>query len=256
MISDLKKSFSAILNERVSSPFYGALIVSWLVWNWKIVYLTIFISENTLKTDKITHIVDNYSDLSHLIIYPLLSTIFIVAIVPFFSNGSYWLFLIFNQWKINKQNEVQKKELLTLEQSIALREQIKSQEKRFEELLEDKNLRIKQLETEINLTQQSKSHDTKPRIDEAQLNVEKVKKNELNAISKLISEDNGLNATFNTLSWMVLHRYGLRDVTDAPKTKDINFFIANDIFEQDNKGVFAITPFGKKISKIILNKRE
>ena len=37
-MTDVKKSLNSIINERISSPFYGTLILSWLIWNWK--YLT------------------------------------------------------------------------------------------------------------------------------------------------------------------------------------------------------------------------
>lgn len=37
---DLKEfgnSVNKILNERLTNPFYGTLVVSWLIINWKIV---------------------------------------------------------------------------------------------------------------------------------------------------------------------------------------------------------------------------
>ena len=65
MIANLKKSLSAILYERTSSPFYGTLIVSWLVWNWKIIYLTFFISEDKIELDKISYISENLSEINN-----------------------------------------------------------------------------------------------------------------------------------------------------------------------------------------------
>lgn len=126
MIDELKKSLNSILNDRLVSPLFGTFIFSWLIWNWKIIYLTLFISEKQIETNKIAFIVENYNSEYNLLIYPLVSTLMLLTIVPFISNGTYWLSLIFSQWKVNKKNEIQKNQLITLEQSIALREKIKN----------------------------------------------------------------------------------------------------------------------------------
>lgn len=257
MINDIKNSFSKILNERITSPFYGTLAISWLLWNWRIIYLTLFIDEKTIEKDKISYIIENFSDLNHLITYPLISTAILIIIVPFVSNGAYWISLHFNQWKINKRNEVQKKELLTLEQSINLREQIKSQEKRFEELLEDKNLRVKQLETEINLLKKSDKISGEQVIDIAQKDVEQIKNKEISSVTMLINKSEELTKTFDLLSSMVLHKWKLSDLNQSskPKNESVNFFIANSIIEQDVNGRFSFTDYGKEIAKNILNNK-
>ena len=121
MIDELKKSVNSTLYERVSSPFYGALIISWLVWNWKIVYLTFFISEKKIEVNKIDFIASNFLDIHLLLTYPLLSTAFVLTIAPFLTNGAYWLHLKFNKWRTDKKHEVEKSQLLSLEKSIRLR---------------------------------------------------------------------------------------------------------------------------------------
>ncbi len=256
-MEDLKKSISQIFNERLTSPFYGTFLISWMIWNWQIIYLTIFISEESIDKDKITYISENFSDIHFLITYPLISAIILISIMPLITNRAYWVSLLYNQWKINKRNEVQKKELLTIEQSINLREQIKSQEKRFEDLLEDKNLKIKQLETELELIKNpDKSIELVPEKNEKG----KSKKNEdpekINSVSKRIIESSDLNKSFELLSSMILHRYRIRDLNSQskPNSKNVNFFLVNDIVEQDNNGIFSFTQFGKEVAKNILNK--
>jgi hypothetical protein len=257
MINDIKNSFSKILNERITSPLYGNIAISWLIWNWRIIYLTLFIDEKTIEKDKISYIIENFSDFHHLITYPLVSTIVLILLAPFASNGAFWISLRFNQWKINKRNEIQKKELLTLEQSINLREQIKSQEKRFEELLEDKNLRVKQLETEIDFLKKPDNNSEKRVIDIAQKDVEQIKNKEISSITKLINESEELTKTFDLLSSMVLHKWTLKSLAQSamPKNKSVNFFIANKILEQDQNGRFSFTDYGKDIAKNILNSK-
>ena len=107
MIDELKKSLSAILYERTTSPFYGTLLISWLIWNWKIVYLTLFISENKINTDKINYITNNFNDIHCLLIYPLISTVVLLTVIPYISNGAYWLSLKFNKWKKDQKNVVE-----------------------------------------------------------------------------------------------------------------------------------------------------
>jgi len=136
MIDNIKKSLGAILYERTSSPLYGALIVSWFIWNWKIFYLTFFISEDKIKIDKISYISENLNDINNLIIYPLVSTLILLTVISFVSNGAFWLNLKFENWKKDKKNIEEKKQLLTLEQSIEIREQLLNQENRFTKLLE------------------------------------------------------------------------------------------------------------------------
>jgi hypothetical protein len=87
MIEETKKSIQSILYQRVSSPFYGTSIVSWLIWNWKVIYLTIFVSEKIIKKSKIDFIVDNYSEINHLVSFIVNSYTF---------NG----FPFYNKWSL------------------------------------------------------------------------------------------------------------------------------------------------------------
>lgn len=145
MIDEIKKSINAIFEERVSSPFYGTLIVSWLIWNWKIVYLTFFVDQSKLKETKVDFIIHNYNDVWHLVYLPLISTFVLLTIIPFMTNGAYWLDLKFTTWRVNQKNQIEGKKLLTLEQSIKLRSELRELEDSFEKLLEKKNEEIKDL---------------------------------------------------------------------------------------------------------------
>lgn len=249
MINDLKSSINSILNERLVSPLFGTFIFSWTVWNWKIIYLTFFVSEKILKTDKITYILDNFYEEKVLYVYPLISTIILLTIAPFLSNGTYWLSLIFNQWKINKKNEVQKNQLITLEQSIALREQIKNRENRFEELLEDKKNQIKLLELELNTIKNSEQNLTENVASKLDNNDYYDENDEVNDLAYTIKEDNNLNKAFETLSFIIQRRFRLIDIDEAPETALVNYFLSNNIVENDESGKFNFTPLGKKVSK-------
>ena len=253
MINDTKNSINKILYERLTSPFYGTFILSWLIWNWRIIYLTFFVSENKIDTDKISYIISNFSELKHIVFLPLISTIILITVFPFFTNRAYWISLLYNQWKINKRNKVQEKELLTIEQSINLREQIKTQEKRFEELLEDKNLKIKQLESQISLSARDKlPSDSAMKF--AQKKIESFGKSEINKIADKILSDKELKSTYDFLSRLIQRRERIMDYETGKMTDQLNFFLINDIVENDESGKFKYTEFGKSISKLIYEK--
>jgi hypothetical protein len=165
MLTELRKSTNAILFERVSSPLFGTLIISWLIWNWKIVYLTIFISESKLEINKIDYIIDNYQNIHILITFPLISTFLLITVIPLISNGAFWMNLIYKKWKTDKKNEVEKTQLLTIEQSVELRKEIRDKEIQFEKILEKKTLDNKLLqaqieELELKLTDGKSSEDS------------------------------------------------------------------------------------------------
>jgi len=150
MITELRKSINAILSERLSSPFYGALIISWIIWNWKTIYLTLFVSESKINGTKIDFIIENYSSSKNLIIYPILSTLVILLIIPFISNGAYWTNLKFKNWRQKKRNNIENKQLLTLEQSIEIRKELKQKEFEYEEILQKREKQIVDLNQIIN----------------------------------------------------------------------------------------------------------
>ncbi|GGG27144.1 hypothetical protein GCM10011344_29880 [Dokdonia pacifica] len=165
---DLKEfgnSINKILNERLSSPFYGSLIVSWLIINWKIIYLTLFVDSKEIVGNKIDFIIDNYSDQWYLIWFPLISTILLICVVPFITYGAYWLSLFFNDLRQKRKIEVEKSQVLTVEQSLQIRAEIQNQKITFNGLLDEKNDEISLLKKEIEILNSKKSNGNKDFVD-------------------------------------------------------------------------------------------
>ena len=121
MIDEFKKSLNSTLYERVTSPLYGALIASWIVWNWKILYLTFFVSPDEIESNKLDYISNNLLDINNLIYLPLFSTVVILTVIPYIGNAAYWVSLHFKKWRVDKRNSIEEKRLLTLEQSNGIR---------------------------------------------------------------------------------------------------------------------------------------
>ncbi len=246
MINNLKKSFSAIIHDRTSSPFYGTLIVTWLIWNWKIVYLTLFISEDKIEVDKITYITQKFSQIDNLIIYPIISTTIILTLIPFVSNGAYWLNLKFDKWKLDKKNEVEKKQLLTLEQSIEIREQLLSQESRFEKLLESKNNEIIQLKSII----EESNSESETTIENNQTSIETYA--DLDEISKKIKQLDSNFTIFQNILELMRNGYKISGRSDIP-SRLVTILEVNDIIKATGGGGYLLTNKGKELTKKIIN---
>jgi hypothetical protein len=246
MIKETKKSIQSILTQRVSSPFYGTLVISWLIWNWKIIYLTFFISEKKITNSKIDFIVSNYSETCNLIWFPLLSTILLLTIIPFITNGAYWLDLIFDNWRVNKKNNIEMKQLLTIEQSISLREQIVNMEKRFETLLADKNTEIEQLKLVINNNGNNVEKNIKITDDDLA--------NNKSLASKIAGNEKLKNAR-SIIDHFILGEYTGLINADGISPEILSFFISNELMEATDKKTFKWTSKGVQINRIISNEK-
>ena len=246
MIDEIKKSFNSILYERTTSPFYGTLILSWIIWNWRIIYLTFFISEDIIEGNKIDFIITNFSDFHHLITFPLISTAALIILIPFVSNGAYWLNLKFNKWKKDQKNIIDMKQLLTIEQSIELREQIAKQEERFEKLLKNKNDEIKQLNLIIENYSSSKY---KPNTENK--NETEIWKLELKDLSEKFKSDSKQLKEFESIIYYIQTGYQITQ-RDEISSKTISILESNDIIVNQNSGIYKFTEKGKLFQRLML----
>jgi hypothetical protein len=69
-----------IILDRITSPLSGSFILSWSIWNWKII-LFVFSSDLASK-DKIVEIL-NLSNLKSCFLYPLLSSLAYLFLMPY-----------------------------------------------------------------------------------------------------------------------------------------------------------------------------
>jgi hypothetical protein len=149
---DLKEfgnSINKILNERLTSPFYGTLIVSWLIINWKIVYFTLFVGSNEIDGTKLDYIIKNYSESSNVFWYPILVTILLITVFPFITYLAYWANLYFTDLRKNRKNKVEENMLMTRKESNDIRRKTLEIENDFNKLLQSKEGEIIFLKSEI-----------------------------------------------------------------------------------------------------------
>lgn len=89
--SEVYNSLKSNMSDRIKSPFYGAFVFSWLVFNWKPILILVF-SKKSIYV--VIEEVSTYSDLHRQFFYPIASTLVLVFLMPvisalysFFSSG-------------------------------------------------------------------------------------------------------------------------------------------------------------------------
>lgn len=249
MLDEIRKSINAILYERVTSPFYGTLIISWLAWNWKIVYVTFFVSADkvdcsgylTANCSKIDYILEHCTNPWNLIYWPLISLVGLLVIMPLFTNGAYWLDLLFKSWKIRKKAEFDEQTPLLPKQANALRRKIKDMDEMFERLSEEKDAEIQSLNSikgELNNKKTSLGQSLEQKNSELN-RIEKKLETQKSGQEIALQENEELNEKINELQQDLFER-----------TKDVEFlnkeyipkyeyeFLSKAYLGKINKGIF------------------
>lgn len=102
------------LKERVSSPFYGKLILSWVLWNWEIPYVTFFVKEdNLVEKNKLEFIaeylkISSFFDFVDIFFTPLIIAIILIWGFPYITHEAFKVnerFRKMKALKIKKTNE-------------------------------------------------------------------------------------------------------------------------------------------------------
>lgn len=91
MFDDLIKTVKSQLYDRVTSPLFSCFFISWLGWNYKFVFVLfsgLKISEKFQYIDTILY-PNYYNIFLHGIVYPLLTTLFIIYIYPYPARYTY-----------------------------------------------------------------------------------------------------------------------------------------------------------------------
>lgn len=90
---EIINAFITTARSRLSNPLMGSFIISWLVWNWKIVLVAVGSSQTNLE--KITAINKTYSDPWILLWCPLFTALALSILLPPFNLAMEWL--VFNR---------------------------------------------------------------------------------------------------------------------------------------------------------------
>lgn len=203
MLKELATSFKAILYDRIVSPLSGAFLLSWIIFNWKILAL-IFLGKTPI-IERISYIESNYINIDSIIINPAISTAIIVFIYPWISNVAYIVWQKSLSFKIQTRIKYENSTPLTVEQSVELRKEIQKKDIEFNELLSAKNQKIldqKDTITYLNETINEKDKNTSS-LTKILKDKEKIidNINNQNIIKNNTSDPNGSTYVDNTQEW-------------------------------------------------------
>ena len=110
-MEETKNTFSDAIKERLTNPFLGKLLLAWIVWNWKIPYVSFFVSEDKLQSNRLDFVsqyltTQTFWDFFIVYIVPLIITAALIWIVPILSK------IAFNvSEKYRKENALERKKI-------------------------------------------------------------------------------------------------------------------------------------------------
>lgn len=171
-----------------------------------------------------------------------------MTIIPFVSNGAFWLNLKFENWKKEQKNQIERKQLLTPEQSLELREQLISQESRFEKLLIDKNNEIKQLKEIIEKQLEIKEiKETKTKPTKSDPSKEIIS----NVYNKIKSSSTFLSSFDQLISLIQSGDY----ITNRSviSSKLITLLEVNNLIIPKGGGIYTLSESGKELTKLLID---
>ncbi|CAK1773821.1 hypothetical protein [Vibrio crassostreae] len=163
MFTEAMTSIKAYLYERAVSPLLGSFIVSWCFWNYRFFFLAVSdfkYTEKMAEIDKFYQIKETHN-LFWLVDWTVSNFWALGVAFPFITSMLYlfaftypaeWVYRFsLNRQKImgDLKKEKQENELLTLEQSKSIRNQLAETEKQFDEQIERKDRAIEARDRQI-----------------------------------------------------------------------------------------------------------
>ncbi len=160
MLSDILESTKQSLLERLSNPLISSFCISWCLWNWK--FLVILFSDATVsQTFQLASTIAFPSIWSCVLkgfLLPLLSSAIYIFLLPYPSQIVY-AFTLKQQKKSNEvKQQIQNETLLSVEDSIRLKEEFREYERQSKEKIQTLNDEIALLSSQKDKTRQQKKN--------------------------------------------------------------------------------------------------
>lgn len=108
-----------------------------------------FVSEDSLKQDRLTYIQDHYLSPLNLFVFPVVLSSLLICVIPFVSVWAYQASLYFDLKRIKHKEANDSHRRLTIDQSIALRRELLDQDERFQKSLATKDLEFQKLQDRV-----------------------------------------------------------------------------------------------------------
>jgi len=149
--TDAFNSMTVQLSERFSSPLMGGFLISWLLWNYRLVFVLFSGMDIELKFDYIDefHFDSWYRLILQGFIYPLITSLIFIYLYPWPALKTFEYYRKKQKLLRDKKLEIENSELLTVEQSVSLRLEISSLKEKFHNELSEKDKIIESQKSEI-----------------------------------------------------------------------------------------------------------
>jgi hypothetical protein len=144
-LEEFGKSLKAALYDRAKSPFYGTFIISWLVWNWKLVYYIIADGDNKIEF-KIEYITDYYINAYTNFWNPLWSALVVFIVGSCLTIGFRYLQIAFSDFR---KRHIEQLEMLSKEETVAAKKELVEYENRINSSSIDLKRQIENFENQI-----------------------------------------------------------------------------------------------------------
>lgn len=131
---EISDSLKASIYDRGKSPFYGSFIISWLGWNWRLVF-SLFGDGKQDFANRITIINETYVSWLTNLVYPLLTAATVFVVGNFLTSFFLRIKFLFSN---HRRGKIQKLELLDEKQTENMWKRIGKKEIEINRLLIDK----------------------------------------------------------------------------------------------------------------------
>ncbi|HEY6871781.1 MAG TPA: hypothetical protein VI298_03525 [Geobacteraceae bacterium] len=122
MIKDFTDSIKIVLHERLTSPMVGIFALTWLGFNWKIPLILIW-GEMPME-NRVAHVGLHYlSNINNNLYLPLMYSAIIIILYPIVSLIPFYWWSKSSAIKVKIKQKIEGNVLLTIDQSIKLREE-------------------------------------------------------------------------------------------------------------------------------------
>lgn len=198
------------LAERARSPFYGSFIISWLIWNWRIILTIFFLKKEDFGTMNVVDYIEvKYLKINDYLWIPLIFTAFFILVLPWVDYLIIWYTEFNKRKKVEKTLEIGKKSIVSAEQHSALRQKYEEERNKISTIEQELNEAKAAVEDISNTVSAQKA-----RIDELVGEKQKSEENRIHVTEKLAKLENRRDLTnFFTGRWT-------RRFNDNPNSPD------------------------------------
>jgi hypothetical protein len=203
-MKEFSDAIKATLYERATSPLYSTFVFSWLIWNWKIPMVILFGDKQSTRIDYIDNYVDSFEiPLLTLLIWPLVSAIFLLLLLPYFSNWIYKIALKFKQKRLDFKTKSESSSILSAEKALELYKELSEIKGQLAAEMAEKKLQVTDVNQENQSLKEEVSNQTRV-IGELKIEMQ----SSLASKTSLLTDQGKLNSRLGHFENIIIHNFG------------------------------------------------